>query len=99
MKSSRTHLLDMAGIAFVAAVLGIAFWANQHRQPERTADEGANTSTSSGSDDFCTRAGLVSLAVRDCKAMMAQASTDEERLKIEKLFTMGPVKAARPPRP
>lgn len=82
-----------AGIAFVAAVLGIAFWANSRPRPpppEVTAD------VPPGFDTFCGRAGLVAQAIRDCQAMMAKATTDEERLKVERLFAMGGVKLDTP---
>ena len=98
-KVSRAHLQDIAGAAFVVAVLGIGFWANQHRQSEPTADAATNVTATSGFDTFCTRAGLVAQAVRDCKEMMAKATTDEERLKVERLFAMGLVKVDRLDKP
>jgi hypothetical protein len=60
--------------------------------PPRAAPDSSITSFAR----FCRGAGLVPKAVEDCDAQMAAAKSDDDRRRIERLFTFGAVRAARP---
>ena len=78
-------------IAFVALLIGVAVYMRFAPQPAPPVAVAAQVSVSSFTS-FCREAHLVQKAMLDCQELMQAAKTDDERGKVERIFSMGPEK-------
>ena len=78
---------DLGAIAIVAAIAAGAFMVATH--PASPVQQSAPSAVPHTYASFCQSSHLVPKAVADCQKRMDAATTDAEREKVERIFSMG----------